>query len=93
MVQSSNNLANWRENKFYLFQRIKDAFIVAQEFIPLYLSIATANYIRFSHHWYQKSIRDWSCLKLTKDKNVKRDTNALTMLFFSYPYDKLDNVL
>ncbi len=29
----------------------------------------------------------------TKDKNVKRDTNALAMLFHSYLYDKLDNAL
>ncbi len=32
-------------------------------------------------------------LMLTKDKNVKRDTNALAMLPFSYLYDKLDNAL
>ncbi len=30
---------------------------------------------------------------LTKDKNVKRDTNALAMLLYSYLYDKLDNAL
>ncbi len=29
----------------------------------------------------------------TKDQNVKRDTNALAMLSFSYFYDKLDNTL
>ncbi len=30
---------------------------------------------------------------LTKDKNVKRDNNALAMLLYSYLYDKLDNAL
>ncbi len=30
---------------------------------------------------------------LTKDKNVKRDTNALAMLSYSYLYDKLNNAL
>ncbi len=30
---------------------------------------------------------------LTKDRNVKRDTNALAMLFYSYLYDKLGNAL
>ncbi len=30
---------------------------------------------------------------ITKDKNVKRDTNALTMLSHSYSSDKLDNAL
>ncbi len=30
---------------------------------------------------------------LTKVKNVKRDTNALAMLFNTYLYDKLDNAL
>ncbi len=30
---------------------------------------------------------------LTKDRSVKRDTNALTMLPYSYLYDKLSNVL
>ncbi len=48
---------------------------------------------RFLHHWYQKSIPDLSCLMLTKDQNVYRDTHAPTMLSFSYLYDKLDNTL
>ncbi len=30
---------------------------------------------------------------LTKDENVKRDTNALAMLFNSYLYDKLNSAL
>ncbi len=30
---------------------------------------------------------------VTKDKNVKRETNVLDMLFHSYLYDKLDNAL
>ncbi len=30
---------------------------------------------------------------LTKDKNVKRDNNALTVSLYSYLYDKLDNAL
>ncbi len=30
---------------------------------------------------------------LTKDKNVKCDTNALAMLSYSYLYDRLNNVL
>ncbi len=30
---------------------------------------------------------------LTKDKNVKRDTNALAMLSYSYLNDKLNNAL
>ncbi len=30
---------------------------------------------------------------LTKDKHVKRDTNALAMFFHSYLFDKLDNTL
>ncbi len=30
---------------------------------------------------------------LTKDKNVKLDNNALAMLPYSDPYDKLDNTL
>ncbi len=81
------------KNKYFPFQRIWDAFIVTQNFIPGYLSIAMANCIRFLHHLYQKSIPDWSCLMLTKDKNVKRDTIALVMLFHSYLYDKLDDAL
>ncbi len=49
--------------------------------------------IMFLYHWYQKSIPDWSCLMLTKDKNVKRDTDALAMLSYSYLNDKLNNGL
>ncbi len=30
---------------------------------------------------------------LTKDKNVKRDTNALAMLSYSYLYDNLNSAL
>ncbi len=30
---------------------------------------------------------------LTKHKNIKRDTNALAMLSYSYLYDKLNNAL
>ncbi len=30
---------------------------------------------------------------LTVNKNVKRETNALAILFHSYLYDKLDNAL
>ncbi len=30
---------------------------------------------------------------LTKDKNIKRDTNALARLSYSYLYDKLNNAL
>ncbi len=80
-------------NKFHLFHCIQDAFIVTQKLISWYLSIAMASHIQFLHHWYQKSIPDWSCLMLTKDKNVKRDNNALAMLSFSYLYDKLNGAL
>ncbi len=79
--------------KFHLFYWIQDTFIVTQKLISWYLSIATASHIQFLHHWYQKSIPDWSCLVLTKDKNVKRDTNVLAMLSYSYLYDKLNNAL
>ncbi len=81
------------KHKFHLFHCIWDAFIVTQKFISWYLSIATASHIQFLHHWYQKSIPDWSCLMLTKDKNVKRDINALAVLSYSYLYDKFDNAL
>ncbi len=80
-------------NKFHLFHCSQDAFIVTHKLLSWYLSIATASHIQFLHHWYQKSIPDRSCLMLTKDKNVKRDTNALAMLSYSYLYDKLNNAL
>ncbi len=81
------------ENKFHLFHCIQDAFIVSQKLTLWYLLIATASHIQFLHHWYQKSIPDWPCLMLTKDKNVKRDNKALAMLSFSYLYDKLNSAL
>ncbi len=81
------------KDKYHLFHCIQDVFIVTSKFISWYLSIATANYVRFLFHWYQKSIPDWSCLMLTKDKNVKRDANALALLSYSYLYDKLNSAL
>ncbi len=80
-------------SQFHLFHSIQDAFIVTQKLITWYLLMATASHIQFSHHWYQKSIPDWSCLMLTKDKNVKRDNNALAMLSFSFLYDKVNSAL
>ncbi len=59
------------QNKCHLFHCIQDAFLATQKSISRYLSIATANYVRFLYHWYQKSIPDWSCLMLTKEKKRK----------------------
>ncbi len=81
------------KNEFHLFHYIQDAFIVTQEYISWYLSIATASFIQFLHYWYLESIPDWPCLMLTKDKSVKRDTNALAMVSYSNLYGKLNSVL
>ncbi len=72
---------------------ILDACIVTHKFFSWSISIATANYEPSLHCWYQESISDWSCFMLTKDKHVKRDTNALAMLSNFYIYDKLNYTL
>ncbi len=79
--------------KFHLFHCIQGAFIVTQKLILWYLSIATASHIQFLHHWYPSSIPDWSCLMLTKDRRVKRASNALAMVSISYLYDYLNSSL
>ncbi len=70
------------KNKCSLFRCILDAFIVTQYSFSWPLSIATAAYVPFMYRWFRTSIPDRSCIMLTEDKNLKRDTNALDVILF-----------